>query len=136
MQGLQKSLQETTSVTNQLLVYLNNPEGDLKLSVQILKDSMADIHQSIPGILEKLDASLRNVEQSTALLRDTLKQAAPELVENVRGAKDDVKGVHDVLGSAKKIWPISGHLPEEAPLVVVPPSLAPAAAATDGRHEP
>jgi phospholipid/cholesterol/gamma-HCH transport system substrate-binding protein len=131
VQGLQKNLQETTSVTNQLLVYLNNPEGDVKQSVRSLKESMADIHQNIPGMLEKIDGSLRNIEQATATLRDTLKQASPDLVETVRGANDDVKGVHDILGSAKKIWPISKHLPGEVPLDAVPPSLpAPAAAAT------
>ena len=35
------------------------------------------------------------------------------LVEAVRRANDDVKSVHDILDSAKKIWPINGHLPEE-----------------------
>jgi phospholipid/cholesterol/gamma-HCH transport system substrate-binding protein len=136
VQGLQKNLQETTSVTNQLLVYLNNPEGDLKLSVRSFKESLADIHQNIPGMLEKLDVSLRNIEQSTAVLRDALKQASPDLVTTIRNANDDVKDIHALVDSAKKIWPFSGHLPEEAPLAVVPPSMPSAAAAADGRHAP
>jgi phospholipid/cholesterol/gamma-HCH transport system substrate-binding protein len=135
VQGLQKSLQETTSVTNQLLVYLNNPNGDLKGAMRNLNESMADIHRDMPGMLEKLDGSLRNIEQSTALLHSTLKQASPDLVDTVRGANDDVKSLHEVLDSAKKMWPISGHLPAEAPLAAVPPSL-PSAPAPEGRHEP
>jgi ABC-type transporter Mla subunit MlaD len=135
VQGLQKSLQETTSVTNQLLVYLNNPAGDLKLAMRNFNESMADIHRDMPGMLEKLDGSLRNIEQSTALLHSTLKQASPDLVDTARGANDDVKSLHEVLDSAKKMWPISGHLPPEAPLAAVPPSLPPAPA-TEGRHEP
>ena len=136
VQGLQKNLQETTSVTNQLLVYLNNPGGDLKLAMRNFNESMADIHRDIPGMLQKLDGSLRNVEQSTASLRDTLKQASPDLVDTVRRANDDVKDIHDVVDSAKNVWPFSGHLPEEAPLATVPPSLPPAAPAAEGRHEP
>jgi len=135
VQGLQKSLQETTSVTNQLLVYLNNPEGDLKLAMRNFNESMAGIPRDMPGMLEKLDGSLRNIEQSTALLHSTLKQASPDLIDTVRGANDDVKSIHDVLDSAKKMWPISGHLPVEAPLAVVPPSLPPEPA-PEGRHEP
>ena len=138
IQGLQKNLQETTSVTNQLLVYLNSPGGDFKLAMKNLNATVADVHQEVPGLLQKLDGSLRNVEQSTALLRDTLKQASPDLVDTARGANDDVKGIHEVLDSAKKIWPISGHLPADAPLAVVPPSLPPPPpeTATEGRHEP
>ncbi len=136
VQDLQKNLQETTSVTNQLLAYLNNPEGDLKLSVRSFRESLEDIHKDIPGMLEKIDGSLRNVEQSTVLLRDTLKQASPDLVDTVRRANDDAKGVHDVVDAAKKVWPISGHLPEEVPLAVVPPSLPAAAAFTEGGHAP
>ena len=135
VQGLQKNLEETTSVTNQLLVYLNNPNGDLKGAMRNLNESMADIHRDMPGMLEKLDGSLRNIEQSTALLHSTLKQASPDLVDTVRGANDDVKSLHEVLDSAKKMWPISGHLPAEAPLAAVPPSL-PSAPAPEGRHEP
>jgi hypothetical protein len=101
-----------------------------------LNATVADVHQEVPGLLQKLDGSLRNVEQSTASLRDTLQQASPDLIETVRRANDDVKAVHDILGSAKKMWPISGHLPEEPQLAVVPPSLPPAAPAAEGRHEP
>lgn len=136
VQGLQKSLQETTSITNQLLVYLNNPEGDLKQSVRSFKESLDDIHQSIPGMLEKLDGSLRNVEQSTALLRDTMKQASPDLIDTVRHVDDDVKDAHALIDSARKVWPLSSHPPEEAPLSLVPPSLPPGAAAAEGRHTP
>jgi ABC-type transporter Mla subunit MlaD len=123
VQGLQKNLQDTTSVTNQLLTYLNNPEGDLKIAMRNLKESLADIHQDVPKLLEQLDGSLRNIEQSTSMLRDTLKQASPDLVDTVHRAQDDVKDIHDVVDSAKKVWPLSGHLPEEAPLALVPPSL-------------
>jgi phospholipid/cholesterol/gamma-HCH transport system substrate-binding protein len=123
VQGLQKNLQETTGVTNQLLTYLNNPDGDLKIAVRNLKESLADIHQDVPKLLGQLDGSMRNIEQSTSLLRDTLKQASPDLVDAIHGAQDDLKDIHDVVDSAKKVWPLSGHLPEETPLVLMPPSL-------------
>ena len=129
VQGLQKDLQDTTSVTNQLLTYLNNPEGDLKIAMRNLKDSLADIHQGVPKLLEQLDGSLRNIEQSTSLLHDALKQASPDLVDAIHGAQGDVKDIQDVVDSAKKIWPISSHLAAEAPLVLVPPSLPSASAA-------
>jgi phospholipid/cholesterol/gamma-HCH transport system substrate-binding protein len=136
IQGLQKNLQDTTGVTNQLLAYLNDPQGDMKISVRNFKETLADVHVEVPKLLEKLDGSMRNIEQSTALLRDTLKQAAPDLVDTVRRAQDDTKDVHDILDSAKKVWPISGHLPEEAPLVLVPPSLPSASAAPAARSIP
>ena len=136
VQGLQKSLQETTGVTNQLLAYLNNPEGDMKIAMRDLKGTMADIHVQVPKLLEQLDGSMRNIEQSTLLLRDTLKQASPDLIATVRRAQDDVKDIHDVVDSAKKVWPLSGHLPEEAPVVLVPPSLPSAPTSAGAKPSP
>ena len=136
VQGLQKSLQETLGTTNQLVASLNDPEGDLKQTLRNASSSMADVHQNLPAMLAKIDGSLRNIEQSTALLKDTLKQASPELVETVRRTDDDVKDIHDLVNSAKSVWPFSGHLPEEAVLAAVPPSLPPAATATEGGHQP
>lgn len=134
--GLQKSMQDTTNVTKQLLGYLNNPKGDLKQGVRNFNESMADVHQNIPGLLEKLDSSLRNIQRSTALLQETLQQASPGLVGTVRRANDDAKDIHDVVDSAKKIWPISRHLPPKAPLTLVPPSLPTAPPAEEGRTAP
>jgi ABC-type transporter Mla subunit MlaD len=136
VQGLQKSLQETTGVTNQLLAYLDNPEGDMKIAMRDLKGTLADIHVQVPKLLEQLDGSMRNIEQSTLLLRDTLKQASPDLIATVRRAQDDVKDIHDVVDSAKKVWPLSGHLPEEAPVVLVPPSLPSAPTSAGAKPSP
>jgi hypothetical protein len=90
----------------------------------------------VPKLLEQLDGSMRNIEQSTLLLRDTLKQASPDLIATVRRAQDDVKDIHDVVDSAKKVWPLSGHLPEEAPLVLVPPSLPSAPTSAGAKPSP
>jgi phospholipid/cholesterol/gamma-HCH transport system substrate-binding protein len=136
VQGLQKNLQETTGVTNQLLTYLNNPDGDLKIAVRNFKDSLADVHQDVPKLLEQLDHSLRNIEQTTSILRDTMKQASPDLVDTIHGAQGDVQDIHEVVDSAKKIWPLSSHLAEEAPIVLVPPSLPSASAAGAAKSLP
>jgi hypothetical protein len=55
-------------------------------------------------------------------------------VETVRRADDAAKGALDVIDSARKIWPISRHLPEEAPPVLLPPSLAPASPPATAGH--
>ena len=78
-----------------------------------LKESLEAARMSMPILLDKLHTSLTNIEDTTTVLRATLKQASPEMLETVRKASDAAKGARDVVESAKKIWPINGHLPEE-----------------------
>jgi phospholipid/cholesterol/gamma-HCH transport system substrate-binding protein len=134
MHVLQKNLADTTSLSSQLVAYVNNPEGDVKVSFRNLRESLEEVHRNTPALLEKLDHSLGAMEEATTTLRETLNRSSPDFVETVRRADDAAKGALDVIDSARKIWPISRHLPEEAPPMLLPPSLASASPPATAGH--
>lgn len=109
LKNTDKNIDNTVKKTDKLLNAINE-------TVDTTNNMLKNIETKVPGILDRVDRGLANVERITEDIRNITSEA-PALVDRVTDITDDTK---EITGAVKKIWPISSHIkqPQEKTLEV------------------
>jgi phospholipid/cholesterol/gamma-HCH transport system substrate-binding protein len=69
--------------------------NDARPMLQSLNKSSAKLEQDLPGLLNKADATLDNLQKSSAVLKSTLEASGPQLSSLVGGARKTVDSLNN-----------------------------------------
>lgn len=70
------------------------------------RHSLGLVNQSLPGLLQKTDASLDNIQGSTADVRKVMSESAPLLPQIVRNGDRVLQDGQEIVTGVKGAWPI------------------------------
>ncbi|MCE5194366.1 MAG: MlaD family protein [Nitrospiraceae bacterium] len=117
--GVEEILEEVKPLIGEIkniLVYINDPQGDLKKTISNLKtlssgllNTRANVDKAISNItpaMAKLDRTMDNLEKTTAKLKDAVDKSSPKIPAVMSKTEDALDGTDEVVRSLKQIWPI------------------------------
>lgn len=86
------------------------------------EQTSANLHQvseeNLPALLQRLDRILVNLEQTSVNLQQVSATAGPQIPELVAEVDSTVKEARQVIGAVQEIWLIRNNLPARKPLLV------------------
>jgi phospholipid/cholesterol/gamma-HCH transport system substrate-binding protein len=76
--------------------------------------------QRLPAMMDKVEKTLANVENSSMHVRNMTETATPRITPILHETEDLVSNTNDILGAVKRMWPVRNHMPEKDMPEIVP----------------
>lgn len=70
------------------------------------------LEKDLPGLMQKADASMENLRQTSETIRKATERSAPQLPGLLDDSRELVGGARDVVDSASTSWPLKGIMPQ------------------------
>jgi phospholipid/cholesterol/gamma-HCH transport system substrate-binding protein len=87
--------------------------NDAHPMLQSLNKSSARLEQDLPGLLNKADATLDNLQKSSAVLKSALEVAGPQLSGLMGEGRELVSGARKTVDSLNNSWLLKSGVPSE-----------------------
>lgn len=97
----------TLDSTRQAIRNIDGTVCEVGATVRNVDVIVKKLDTALPGIIEKTNKSLDNIQKITADVKTGTEQAVPRVPVIVKGAQEAVQDVRDLAGNAKKIWPMT-----------------------------
>jgi phospholipid/cholesterol/gamma-HCH transport system substrate-binding protein len=87
--------------------------NDARPMLQSLNKSSAKLEQELPGLLNKTDTTLDNLQKSSEVLKSTLQVSGPQISGLVGEGRELVSGARKTVDSLNNSWLLKSGVPSE-----------------------
>jgi phospholipid/cholesterol/gamma-HCH transport system substrate-binding protein len=128
--GFRETVNQFTQLGASSNKKLDGAYGKIDKALNRVNSSLETLDKGIPGLVEKADTTLSNVQSATSDIKKITNDSAAEIPALVRNTNSLVRDGQETLGGVKKSWLFNGMFPkpEEQMLPVdgyVPPKSLP-----------